>query len=278
MLDIRVTTVNKAKILINEEKTRTRKKRKKSPIIAEYEEYLKKLERGKALTFTLKNSDKYQTIKYRLNIAAKSLGIKNLKIERSGDMVIFYREVKTRVKKADEIEDMAVVSQRKTGTKRHIIKAEREPEPDVDFIDESTAEPAMEPGDEEEPVAELSFESAEAGTLLGFDFDEEWEIPLIHGYKTCETTVDRYDGDTFEAFGHQFVLTKVEQLPLSEVQQKWFKQHGLFSPREFQEVWKQSHGGVFDSEQKVWVHQFKRGFAETPELDAETYLDELPED
>ncbi len=89
-------------------------------------------------------------------------------------------------------------------------------------------------------------------------------MPMVHGIKTCETRVGRYTGEGFEAFGHQYVITSVDQLPLGEVQQKWFKHHGLFSPREFKEVWKQRNGD-FDPEQKVWVHQFTRGFTPPPE-------------
>ncbi len=106
----------------------------------------------------------------------------------------------------------------------------------------------------------------EPAYFLELKFDEECEMPMVHGIKSCETRVDRFAGDGFEAFGHQYVITSVKQLPLGEVQQKWFKLHGLFSPREFKEVWKQ-HNKDFDPEQKVWVHQFTRGFTPPPEPD-----------
>jgi len=99
MLEIKVTTIKKAKTSIQDERTRSRKRKRKSPIMEEYEEYLKKLERGKAIAFALKEGDKYQTIKYRLNNAAESLGVKNLKIERAGNKVIFYKEARPHTRK-----------------------------------------------------------------------------------------------------------------------------------------------------------------------------------
>ena len=138
---------------------------------------------------------------------------------------------------------------------------------EVDFPEDSP--PATEPeGVMEETQAPVP-ETPEAAPLLEFKFDEECEMPMVHGIKTCETREQRYARESFEAFGHQYVITKVEQLPLVEVQQKLFKQHGLFSPREFKEVWKHNHSGSFDSEEKVWVHHFSRGFAPPPEPEVE---------
>ncbi|MGB2583473.1 MAG: hypothetical protein WBC89_04885, partial [Dehalococcoidia bacterium] len=70
----------------------------------------------------------------------------------------------------------------------------------------------------------------------------------------------------------------VEQLPLGDISQKWFKQHGLFSPREFQEIWKQHHRGEFDPKQIVWLHHFKRGFEPPVEPDSDIYLESEVQD
>jgi len=274
MLEVKVTTIRKAKTLIHDERTKSRKHRKKSPIIEAYEEYLKRLERGKAITITLNKSDKYQTIKYRLNNAAKSLGIKSLKIERAGNRVIFYKEVGPRAREAAQHEAVIWPVQQDRSDEQNPYESEYEPEsPDTPAI-QSTFTPTQDlthrptptptPGQKEE--------------LLAFDFDEEWEEPMIHGQKTCESRIGEYTGNTFKAFGHNFVVTEVEQLPLGDISQKWFKQHGLFSPREFQEIWKQRHRGEFDTKQIVWLHHFKRGFEPPIEPDSDIYLESEVQD
>jgi hypothetical protein len=277
MLEIKVTTLNKAKSLIHEERVRNRKRKKKSPIIEEYEEYLKKLERRKAIEFILKEGDKYQTIKYRLNNAAKSLGIKNLKIERAGNKVVVYREVRPRTRRLEQYkeqpEEDAWPVQEENGEEEYLHKYEPEPEPESEPTSQeapaiqSTFEPTPEQDLTHMPIPTLMSEQEE---LLAFDFDEEWEEPMIHGQKTCEASADQYTGGTFEAFGHEFFVTKVERISLGEISQRWFKQHGHFSPREFQEIWKQRYKGGFDPEQMVWLHHFKRGFEPSiePELDS----------
>jgi len=129
MLEIKVTTIKKAKTSIQEEKTRSRKGKKKSPLMEEYEEYLQKLERGKAIGFTLKEGDKYQTIKYRLKNAAKSLGMKNLKIERAGNKVIFYKEARPRTRKVvQHTEDVWPVED-ESREEQSLYDSEYEPEP-----------------------------------------------------------------------------------------------------------------------------------------------------
>jgi len=275
MLETRVTTIRKAKASIQDEKVKSRKRRKKSPIMEEYEGYLKKLERGKAIGFALKEGDKYQTIKYRLNNAAKSLGIKNLKIERAGNKVVFYKEVRPRTGKV--VQHKAEVSplQDESKEEQYLYEFEYQPEPE------------SEPARPDAPTTQSAFAATAAQDLtdtptsapmpeqeeelLAFDFDEEWEEPMVHGQKTCEARIERYASTTFEAFGYPFVITKAEQLALGDISQKWFKQHGLFSPREFQEVWKQRHEGVFDPEQKTWLHHFRRGFDTPIEPDSDVY-------
>ena len=275
MLETRVTTIRKAKASIQDEKVKSRKRRKKSPLMEEYEGYLKKLERGKAIGFALKEGDKYQTIKYRLNNAAKSLGIKNLKIERAGNKVVFYKEVRPRTRTV--VQHKAEVSplQDESKEEQYLYESEYQPEPE------------SEPARPDAPATQSAFAATAAQDLtdtptsapmpeqeeelLAFDFDEEWEEPMVHGQKACEARIERYASTTFEAFGYPFVITKAEQLALGDISQKWFKQHGFFSPREFQEVWKQRHEGVFDPEQKAWLHHFRRGFDTPIEPDSDVY-------
>ena len=150
MLDLKVTTVNKAKNIISDEKRKSIIKRKKTPVILEYESYLKRLERGKAITITLKESDKFQTIKYRLRNAAGNLGIKNIKIERAGDKVIVYREIKPRARRAAK---PAAISSRKNRE----IRVEHAAE-DRDAVElESSAEGENQEWEEPEYRNELSY-------------------------------------------------------------------------------------------------------------------------
>jgi len=221
MLDVKITTLKKAKSTIEEKRARNRKKRKKAPVIEEYERYLRMLERGKAITFELKGDDKFQTIKYRLNSAAKSVGVKNLKVERAGRTVVVYREAKPRAKRV--------------------------------VLDGDDGAAGMgEMGGGREPVGPVVEDE--------LVFDEELEEPMLRGYKTCEARVKRFDGTGFEAFGRYYVITKVEQLTLGDVSDIWFREHGHFSTKEFREIWKQRHGGLLDPDQKVWLHHFERGF------------------
>jgi hypothetical protein len=277
MLDFRVTTVRKAAARLEDEKTKIRRARKKSPIIIEYERYLMNLERGKALEIMLKDGDKFQTIRYRLNTAAKSLRIRNLKIRRSGNCVMCYRETQARSNSgAGRMRSTAKV---RSTTRDMQAGIQPRDEQELAAVEEDATWPESLP--ESEPGAQIDEAPTpvpppqEAAPLLKFEFDEECEMPMVHGIKTCETREQRYAREGFAAFGHQYVISKVEQLPLGEVQQKLFKQHGLFSPREFKEVWKHHHKGDFDPEQKVWVHHFSRGFAPPPgpEEDLETPIE-----
>jgi hypothetical protein len=188
MLDVDVTTLGKAKSLINNEKTKIRKSRKKSPIIQEYEGYLMKLERGKAITLTLKEEDIYQTIKYRFNKAAKYLGINNLKIEHSGNKVICYREVKPRGIKFVQDKILLDNVYEEPGEEQYPEEAESEAEHDIEpaITDESDSEPTMETDTpDDSPPASQPDSISDVEELLVFDFDEEWEVPMIYGHKTC---------------------------------------------------------------------------------------------
>ena len=228
MLDVKITTLRRAKSTIEEKRAKNRRRRKKAPIIEEYEKYLRMLERGKAITFELKDGDKFQTIKYRLNSAAKSIGAKNLKVERAGSTVVVYKEAKPRARKVGR----------------------REGEMPEMGLDDLPMEEVAEPVEDR------------IGPVVGDElvFDEELEEPMLRGYKTCEARAQRFDGTGFEAFGRYYVITKVEQLTLGEVSEVWFREHGHFSTKEFREIWKQRHGGLLDPDQKVWLHHFERGF------------------
>jgi hypothetical protein len=276
MADMWVTTVGRARASIKEQKVMSIKRRKKSSIMLEYESYLMRLERGKAIEITLKDEDKFQTIRYRLNNAAKSLRIRNLRIQRAGSKVICYREPQPRgVGVAEEIAQPPQprkAAKRTRTEKKAVGQVAPEPVSEAPLETEPAVTPEVpdvQPEAPEPQEPEPARVAQAVDQISKLEFDEECEMPLVHGIKTCETRVERYGRAGFEAFGHQYVITKVEQLPLGEVQQKWFKQHGLFSPREFKEVWKQRNGGDFNPEKMVWVHQFQRGFAPPSEPEEE---------
>jgi len=282
MPEFRVVTVNKARALIREEKTKSREGRKKSAIVLEYEKYLMNLERGKAIGIALDDGDNVQTIKYRLRNAAKSLGIRNLKIERAGNSVVVYREVKSRTRKAKQSSVEASPVREVVGEELADGREEEECcEPESAVGEESPAfEAPVEgdagerpSGDSEDPSEDAAPEPSPAGRRgeAMLEFDEEWREPMIREHKTCEACAERHPGLSFEAFGDEYAITKVEYLPLGEIAEKWFKEHGFYSPREFREVWKEKHGGVFDPEQKVSLHHFRKAFEAPPRPDSAGY-------
>jgi hypothetical protein len=285
MPEFKITTVNKAKAIISSEKTEKRKKRRKSSIIEEYEKYLRNLERGKAIAIELKDGDKFQTIKYRLKAAAVSLGMKNLKIERAGDKAVVYREVRGRVKEwgggvrgGGPVEERAgdelipgetaceafaegeVAGDELSGEVSQLPPAGGAGVPElaaVDMPDTGSAPALTQAAPEDESLA----------------LDDEWQEPMIRGRKTCEARDYRFDGGVFEAFGDEYIIRKVEQLPLGDIADEWFREHGCYSPREFRELWKQSHRGAFDPEQKVWLHHFKKAFEGPVQPDSEGHAE-----
>ena len=281
MPEFRVVSVNKARALIREEKTKGREGRKKSAIVLEYEKYLMNLERGKAIGIALDEGDNVQTIKYRLRNAAKSLGIKNLRIERAGNSVVVYREVKSRTRKAEQGSAEAWPVREGVGEELADGREEECREAESAVGEESPAFEAPEggdagerpSGDSEGPSEDTAPEASPAGRRgeAMLEFDEEWREPMIRELKTCEACVARHSGLSFEAFGDEYAITKVEYLPLGEIAEKWFKEHGFYSPREFREVWKEKNGGVFDPEQKVSLHHFRKAFEAPPRPDSAGY-------
>ncbi len=273
MPEFRVVTVNKARALIRGEKAKSRDGRKKSAIVLEYEKYLMNLERGKAIGIALDEGDNVQTIKYRLRNAAKSLGIKNLRIERAGDQVIVYREVKPHSRKADRkvevVGEELADGQAEAGVSGETESAAGEASPALAApMADNVAEP---PSGDSSARSEAAAPEASPPALRDdgiLVFDDEWREPMIRGHKTCEACADRHSGLSFEAFGDEYSITKVEYLPLGEIAEKWYKEHGFYSPREFREVWKEKYGGVFDPEEKASLHHFKKAFEAPVRLDS----------
>lgn len=70
----------------------TKRKAGLAKIYKEYMSYLQKLKPNESGRITLEAGDKPATHKNRLQVAAKELGINNLKLKRIGDVIFFYRE------------------------------------------------------------------------------------------------------------------------------------------------------------------------------------------
>lgn len=66
-------------------------------------------------------------------------------------------------------------------------------------------------------------------------------------------------GDTFEAFGLVFKITKVEEMRLWDIANLYFLEEGCESPKAFVEIWEKIHPKVgYVPSHVVWTHTFKR--------------------
>jgi len=279
-VDVRVVSVGKARTLITEEKSKGKRPKRKSPIIEQYEALLKGIGRRRSLLITLDENDKFPTVKYRLNSAARYLGIKNLKSERAGNKVVVYREpaqhaVKTPGTANHQVKQVTEETMMREESPVIIPVEDMESPPDskidefeVEVIEDQISVTASDKAIVEmvsetqiqEPLTETSLDTRSQSQGEELYFDDEWAEPMLRGRKTCETMTEKYPRKTFWAFGDEYSITKAERMSLGDVSEKWFGEHGCYSPKEFREVWKVEHGGVFDPDQKVWVHHFKKAF------------------
>jgi len=91
-------------------------------------------------------------------------------------------------------------------------------------------------------------------------FKARFKEPLLDGTKTWTSRTRRLGnvGDTFDAFGHEFEILKVEHRMLKNVAFHW-REEGCSSREDFVEVWKQIHPRKgYDPQQIVKVHVFRR--------------------
>jgi len=83
---------------------------------------------------------------------------------------------------------------------------------------------------------------------------------MLDGTKTMTSRTRNMGeiGDTFEAFGTIFQITKVYPELLNFVALRW-KEEGAESYEDFKKIWISIHPiRGFDPIQSVWVHEFKR--------------------
>ena len=72
-------------------------------------------------------------------------------------------------------------------------------------------------------------------------FLPEWEGRMLTGKKSATSRTKRYgcEGDYFEAFGRQFILTYVCRIPLCRVANHNYLEEGCNSGFAFRKVWDQ---------------------------------------
>ena len=82
---------------------------------------------------------------------------------------------------------------------------------------------------------------------------------MLAGTKTTTVRTRRHGaaGDTFEVEGRAFVLVAVEMMPLAAARDAVWREEGMASPAEFEQVWRENHPTRgFRGEDAVWVHRF----------------------
>ena len=92
-------------------------------------------------------------------------------------------------------------------------------------------------------------------------FSEEFKKQLINDEKTMTSRTKRYgeSGDTFSIFGETFVLQHVFKETLEQVAEKYYKEEGFASSKDFIEIWIRLHPMKgFIPDKKVFVHEFNR--------------------
>ena len=92
-------------------------------------------------------------------------------------------------------------------------------------------------------------------------FLPRFRLPMLNGIKTCTARPYKMGnrGDFISLFGAIFDIITVEKLTLLDVRDNYWKEEGLSSPREFEEVWNELHPYKgFVPDQEVFVHWFVR--------------------
>ena len=92
-------------------------------------------------------------------------------------------------------------------------------------------------------------------------FQGRWRPLVLSGAKTTTVRAKRHgrEGDEFEVEGRRFRLVEVRALPLREARDSAWREEGMASPREFEDVWRANHPQRgFRGEDSVWLHRFER--------------------
>ena len=90
-------------------------------------------------------------------------------------------------------------------------------------------------------------------------FLPQFKDPMLDGQKVMTTRSKKYGniGDTFEAFGEEFIITSVFKLSLGHIAVMYHKEEGFKSKQDFIKLWKKLHPRVgYVPERIYWVHVF----------------------
>ena len=92
-------------------------------------------------------------------------------------------------------------------------------------------------------------------------FKAEFKDRILSGRKTCTSRTKKYGevGDTFDAFGAEFILDKVLRVNLNFVAYNFYKEEGFEAPAQFIVCWNKIHPNLWDNQLLVWVHFFRIG-------------------
>jgi len=91
-------------------------------------------------------------------------------------------------------------------------------------------------------------------------FLEMFRESMLRGDKIMTTRSRKYGdkGDTFDKFGHTFIITLVKKLPVGLVANEFYDAEGFDTPEEFIKVWERIHPKVgYQPERDYYVHLFK---------------------
>ena len=92
-------------------------------------------------------------------------------------------------------------------------------------------------------------------------FGNHFENAILKDIKIYTSRTKKYGnvGDTFEAFGQEFVITSIEKWPLRDIARYFYKEEGLNSPEDFIILWNMLHPRKrWLPDQVVWLHGFER--------------------
>lgn len=108
---------------------------------------------------------------------------------------------------------------------------------------------------------DLFGEDTTKNKTVSIPFKAYWKQHLLSGSKTCTTRTARYGkvGDTFRAFGAEFVITDLKYTTLQDVRDNYYTKEGCSTPFVFETAWCSIHPAArFKPELKVWLHFFER--------------------
>jgi hypothetical protein len=96
--------------------------------------------------------------------------------------------------------------------------------------------------------------------LVEIPFSKVMAKAALDGRKVCtsRSEVKGDLGDTFMIEGKEFRIVDIQRHRLISVTSILFRQEGVNTPEEFEELWKSLHRGHYNGSNMVFVHFFAR--------------------